>query len=418
MHGNNPLPIILIVLTVVLLLDWYVFQGIRVLTESLSSSARMLVHGIYWGVNIIMPVVVVMGFISYGRTHQMAPWQSWFFGIFITILITKLVFLIVMFGQDIYRLIAGGVNRIADSPNESGNYIPSRRKFVSQLAIGIAAIPFTSFIYGMVKGKYEYKVHKHTLYFPDLPAAFDGFKIVQISDVHSGSFDDAQAVSKGVDMIKAQQGDVFVFTGDLVNNDAKEFEPWVEMFGSIKAPHGQYSILGNHDYGDYVSWPSPEAKIANLNHLKKLHADTGFRLMLDEHIPLEKNGEKIYLMGIENWGLGFGERGDLHKAISQVPHDAFKVLLSHDPSHWDAQAKNHEKHIHLTLAGHTHGMQMGVEIPGFKWSPVKYRYPKWAGVYEEAGRYINVNRGFGFIGFSGRVGIWPEISVIELKRKA
>lgn len=272
------------------------------------------------------------------------------------------------------------------------------------------------FIYGMSLGKYAYRVIKHTLTFPDLPAAFDGFTITQISDVHAGSFNNAKAVQKGIDLINAQQSDLFVFTGDLVNNKATEIVPWIPYFSQIKAAFGKFSILGNHDYGDYVKWDTDTNKRANLQDLKNHHGELGFRLLLDEHVILNKDGQSIVLAGVENWGLGFGERGDLQKALRNTDPAAFKILLSHDPTHWESQVKQNPAPIQLTLSGHTHGMQFGIELFGIKWSPVKYRYAHWAGIKEENGRYININRGFGFIGFSGRVGIWPEVTVITLKK--
>ena len=221
----------------------------------------------------------------------------------------------------------------------------------------------------------------------------------------------------GINHINAQKSDLFVFTGDLVNNAASEIVPYIGHFSQIKAPFGQFSVLGNHDYGDYIKWPTEADKIQNLNQLKAYHQELGFKLLLDEHVELHKNGEKIILAGIENWGIGFGERGDLNKALQNTSVNDFKILLSHDPSHWDAQVKNYPSKIQLSLAGHTHGMQFGIEAFGIKWSPVKYRYKHWAGIKTENGRYLNVNRGFGFLGFSGRIGIWPEITVIELKKK-
>jgi predicted MPP superfamily phosphohydrolase len=260
-------------------------------------------------------------------------------------------------------------------------------------------------------------VHRTTLYFDDLPEAFDGFKIAQISDIHSGSFDDPEAVAKGVAMLNAQKPDLFVFTGDMVNNKAEEIAPYIDIFSKVEAPYGRYSILGNHDYGDYVAWSTPQLKAQNLADLKRHHAEIGYRLLLDEHVWIEKDNSQIALLGIENWGKGFGERGDLKNALQGVGQNDFKVLLSHDPSHWDAQVKSNPTKIHLTLSGHTHGMQFGFEIDRFKWSPVKYRYRNWAGLAEENGRYLYVNRGFGFLGFQGRIGIWPEITIIELRKK-
>lgn len=327
--------------------------------------------------------------------------------------VALLVFVLTEVLTDIYRLVAAGINYISNS-----NFIyPERPINGVYLGILLSSLIIIAFIYGILKGKYAYRAVKHTLYFDDLPSTFDGFKLVQISDVHAGSLKNPKAVQKGIDMINRQQADLFVFTGDLVNNKAEEVKPYINHFSQIKAPFGQFSVLGNHDYGDYVKWDSDAAKRENLQQLKKYHAEIGFRLLLDEHVILEKDGQKIILAGIENWGLGFGERGDLEKALQGTTKDEFKILLSHDPSHWEAQVKNHPSKIHLSLAGHTHGMQFGIEAFGLKWSPVQFRYKHWAGIKEENGRFLNVNRGFGFIGFSGRVGIWPEITVIELKKR-
>ncbi|MFQ5448113.1 MAG: metallophosphoesterase [Saprospiraceae bacterium] len=399
------------VLALFFLLDWYAFQGVKTLTAN--HQWRRGIHWGYWLVSAGLPIGLIVSLMSIGR---MNPVSTTVGSLFITLLVTKLAFVLVLMGGDIWRVAEGLFHKFAGSSATPGGFLPERRKFVSQLAIGVAAIPFASFLYGITKGKYNYKVHRHTLYFEDLPAAFDGFTITQLSDVHSGSFDNADAVRRGVELANAQQSDLFVFTGDLVNNAATEFEPWIDIFSKITAPFGQFSILGNHDYGDYSSWPSKAAKQANFEKLKQHHATVDFRLLLDENVTIEKDGQQIALLGVENWGLGFGQRGDLNKALRGVPDGAFKILLSHDPSHWDAEVKKHPSPVHLTLSGHTHGMQMGVEIPGLRWSPVKYRYPKWAGLYEEAGKYINVNRGFGFLGFSGRVGIWPEITVLQLRR--
>jgi predicted MPP superfamily phosphohydrolase len=285
------------------------------------------------------------------------------------------------------------------------------------ISIGLFITVLLLFIYGIIRGKYAYRVVKHIIYFKDLPDAFEGFTITQISDVHAGSFTKIAEVQKGIDLINQQQSDLFVFTGDLVNNIATEIEPYIDIFSKIKAPFGQFSILGNHDYGDYVKWNSELEKRENLNRLKENHKKLGFKLLLDEHIELSINDSKIILVGIENWGLGFGERGDLEKALANTKINNFKILLSHDPSHWEAQVKNNPSEIQLTLAGHTHGMQFGIEAFGIKWSPVKYRYKHWAGIKRENNRVLNINRGFGFIGFSGRIGIWPEITVIELRKE-
>jgi uncharacterized protein len=255
------------------------------------------------------------------------------------------------------------------------------------------------------------------LAFADLPEAFHGMKLVQISDIHSGSFDDKEAVARGVAMIQAENPDLLVFTGDLVNNLASEIEPYKDLFGSLSAPLGKFAVLGNHDYGDYVQWDSPAAKAANVEAVKQHNTEMGFQMLNNDSLQLTRDGQTIRLAGVENWGKPpFPQHGDLNRALQGVAPEEFTVLLSHDPTHWDMQVRDHAKHVHLTLSGHTHGFQMGIEIPGIKWSPVQWRYKQWAGAYEEGGQYLYVNRGFGYIGFPGRVGIWPEITVIELVR--
>ncbi|TCD05674.1 metallophosphoesterase [Pedobacter frigidisoli] len=333
--------------------------------------------------------------------------------IFLIVFAAELVFAIFLLLGDIYHLLIG----LASVFQPEGFHILGRSNYWVDFAFVMFCLTVALFIYGITQGKYAYRVIKHTLYFDDLPASFDGFTLTQISDVHAGSFTNPRAVQKGIDLINAQKSDLFVFTGDLVNNASSEIVPYIGHFSQIKAPYGQFSVLGNHDYGDYIKWPTEADKIKNLDQLKAYHKDLGFKLLLDEHIELHKNGEKIILAGIENWGIGFGERGDLNKALKGTSVNDFKILLSHDPSHWDAQVKNNPSKIQLSLAGHTHGMQFGIEAFGIKWSPVKFRYKHWAGIKTENNRYLNVNRGFGYLGFSGRIGIWPEITVIELKRK-
>lgn len=346
---------------------------------------------------------------------------SWIMGIMMVILVPKIVVLPFLFIDDLLRIIQFLVQHSIRlfSNNNSVIDFASRRKIISQLALGIAAVPFFSTIYGILKGKYDYRVHKVSLYFKDLPSAFDGFKLVQLSDIHAGSFDNRDAVQKGIRLTNAQQGDLFLFTGDLVNNKAEEMYPWIEDFKQLKGKYGSFSILGNHDYGDYIKWGNESEKSENLEKLKGVHKKLGYHLMLNETIYIEKEGAKIALIGVENWGKkGFVKHGDLDKAVESVDNKLFKILLSHDPSHWEAVTLNHDKFIHLTLSGHTHGMQFGIEIPGFKWSPSQYIYKQWAGLYKHAEKYIYVNRGFGFLGFPGRVGILPEITVIELRKKS
>jgi len=399
----------LIFIAIYAIVDFYAFQAIKTVTKN------RWIHYLH----ILVSVVVVGNFIyqftqaSDGRV--LSPEKSYAFGFLLTVLALKIVIVPIMFSEDIFRGIVGVYNKVFSS-NDSF-YLPSRRKFVSQLALGLAAIPFTSLLYGMYKGKYNFKVLRYTLHFEDLPEAFDGYKITQISDIHSGSFDNKDKVSYAVDLINEQQSDAILFTGDMVNNKAIEMLPWKDTFKKLKATDGIYSVLGNHDYGDYVDWDSAEEKHQNLEDLKSIQKDIGFDLMLNESRFIEKEGQRIAIVGVENWGKGFKQQGDLAKAVSKVDTKDFKILMSHDPSHWQYQAVEHDYHYHLTLSGHTHGMQFGIEIPGWiKWSPVKWRYKYWAGIYKEAGQYINVNRGFGVLAYPGRVGIWPEITVIELKK--
>lgn len=413
----NAYLIIILLLLIYLLPDWYAYQGVRALTRDWHSrSAARFIKWSYWLISIGLIVSLILSFLFADRASMGVPtFTQWVINSLITLFVTKLAFIIVLFAEDIYRIIATVVN--ASKSNEKDFPMPERRKFISQLGLVMAGIPFVSFIYGIAKGKYDYKVHRQVIYFDDLPDAFDGFTITQLSDIHSGSFNDPEAVERGIALAREQKSDLFVFTGDLVNNVAGEIAPWVPYFKQIKAPFGQFSILGNHDYGEYVEWNSPEEKAADFAKLKQQHEQLDYRLLLDERITIEKRGQQIELLGVENWGAGFIQKGDLDKALRGAEEHSFKILLSHDPSHWEEKVKNHPQKIQLTLSGHTHGMQFGIETPTVQWSPVQYRYPHWAGLKKENGRNLYINRGFGFIGFSGRVGIWPEITVIELRKE-
>ena len=405
----------LILATVSILLDIYVYQGLKVFLRSASKPVKRIVTTAHFVVNIGMALALLLSLTYASNPPGMTTFHQWLLSIFITLLVTKVIFALVLLFSDIGRLISGLMNRGNQSPQKE-SFIPARRRFVSETGVLLASVPFASFWYAMLKGKYDYKVHRHTLYFEDLPEAFDGFTITQLSDIHSGSFDNAEAVQRGIDLAQAQQSDLFVFTGDLVNNVSSEIEPYIERFKKLRSPFGQFSVLGNHDYGDYVSWPNDDAKSANLLKLHDHHKAMGFKLMLDENIRLEKNGQSIALIGVQNWGRGFIQKGNLDNALQGVYPEDFKILLSHDPTHWEEKVRYHPSNIHLTLSGHTHGAQFGVETDKFRWSPVKYRYLDWAGLMVEKGRHLYVNRGFGFLAFSGRLGIWPEITVLELKK--
>ena len=401
----------IIFIVIYILVDIYAFQAMKTLTKN------SWLHGLYVLSSLLVLVLLIYQLNQAGSSRMMSASGMYVFGFFLAFFGPKLLIVIFMFGEDIIRVFVGLFSKFGF--NDSGFYMPSRRKFVSTIALGLAAIPFASLIYGMIQGKYNFKVLKYALEFDDLPEAFDGYTLTQISDVHSGSFDNKKKVEYAVDLVNQQESDLILFTGDLVNNVVDEMLPWKKIFGTLKATDGVYSILGNHDYGDYVRWPSETEKSENLASLKQLQKDMGWNLLLNEHTTLERGDSQLKLIGVENWGSGgFKKAGDLDKACEGVSDSDFKILMSHDPSHWKEQIKQDNRNFQLTLSGHTHGMQFGIEIPGWiKWSPAKYRYENWAGIYKEFGRYINVNRGFGFIGYPGRVGIWPEITVIKLKKK-
>jgi uncharacterized protein len=408
----------ILIIVIWFLLDLYVFQALKTVLPATKSWFTTVSLWSYWLVDVLIIASITILIFSGKMSHGPHGVNTLLMGGIILSLVPKLFIFPFLLVEDVTRffqaLFAYG-QHLFGVVREKGSFFPDRRKFVSQIALGIAAIPFIGIIYGVLKGKYEYRVHQVDVPIPNLPDAFNGFTITQLSDIHVGSFDNPEAVQAGIDLANSLNSDLLVFTGDLVNNLAAEMKPWMEHFSQLKAPHGVFSILGNHDYGDYAQWSSEEDKQANFEDLKAVHRDLGFNLLLNEHTHIEKDGQKICLIGIENWGKrGFVKHGDLNKAIQDVPHDSVKILLSHDPSHWEAQTIKHEKHIHLTLSGHTHGMQFGIEIPGIKWSPIKYLYPQWAGLYHEKGKYLYVNRGFGFLGFPGRVGILPEITQITL----
>lgn len=336
----------------------------------------------------------------------------------ITLFLPKLLLCILLFGEDILRIsrviILGIWNLISahDHP-----FWMDRSVTYSTIAIILAFVFFLFLLYGISIGKYNYQVKKINLSFPELPSEFNGFRIIQISDIHSGSLGNTKQVEKGIKIINDLNPDLILFTGDLVNNVASEIEKWISTFKKLQAKNGKFSILGNHDYGDYVSWPNPESKRKNLEKLIQYHKEIGFHLLLNESVKISKNHSHFNLTGIENWGSPpFPQYGDLKKALNGVDPDGFTILMSHDPSHWKAEVLNFPFPVQLTLSGHTHGMQFGIEIGKFKWSPVKYRYPEWAGLYTSGKKHLYVNRGFGFIGFLGRVGIFPEITLLELNR--
>lgn len=403
----------LIFLVVALLLDLYVFQAVKALSDGLAPRWRTLIYGIYWTISIL----ALLTFFCLPYLVDRAPRAySYVFTIIIGLYISKLIVAVFLLIDDLRRGIQWAIGKVASrSADDIGGQGISRSAFISWLGIGLGGSVYASLIYGF-GNKYNYKIHRHQLTYDNLPAGFKGFKIVQLSDIHSGSFANPAAVNKGIDMVLAEKPDIILFTGDLVNNIATEMKDYKTLFARLQAPMGVYSTLGNHDYGDYLWWETAELKKANLDSLKQIQADMGWKLLMNEHVALEKGGDKIALLGIENWSskARFPKYGKMSEAYAGTEKYPFKILMSHDPSHWDAEVRPHYPDIDLSLAGHTHGMQWGIELPGIKWSPVNFVYKQWGGLYEEGKQKLYVNRGFGFIGYPGRFGILPEITVIEL----
>ncbi len=402
---------LLLFIAFVLLIEVYAFQAFKTLSR---------IKGIQYAyvvASVLVLCYIIYSFSQFDRSVGQTSKTLFTLGLVLLVYIPKISLTLMMFGEDFFRIISGiRTHFLGNSTSES--FLPERRKFVSQIALGVAAVPFLSLLYGMTKGKYNFKVIKETLFFADLPDGFDGTTITHISDIHSGSFDDPEKIQYAVDLINQQNSDLILFTGDIVNTHATEMHPWIDTFKKIHEPkYGKYSVLGNHDYGEYIKWPSQKMKEANFEAIKDLHRQIDFKLLLNQNVQLHNGGDSIAIVGVENWGHNFKKAGDIAKASMGVTSRDFKILLSHDPSHWEYEIKNHPNHYQLTLSGHTHGMQFGIEIPGiFKWSPVQYVYKQWAGLYENRHRFLYVNRGFGFHAYPGRVGIWPEITIITLKK--
>ena len=402
---------IIILCLVLLIVDIYAFQALRTLVKL----KWMLIS--YQAISFLLLVFILYSFTQFDRSVGQTKQTLFTMGLLLLVYLPKIIITLVLLGEDIFRIGAGSFNYFV-SNDSNIDFLASRRKFVSQIGLGLAAVPFLSLIYGITIGKYNYKVIKQRIYFPDLPDAFDGFKITQISDVHSGSFDNPEKINYAIDLINLQDSDMILFTGDIVNTNAKEMHPWIDSFNRIKKhEYGKYSVLGNHDYGEYVTWPTEKEKEDNFQAIKDLHGQIDFKLLLNEHKIIEKGTDKLAIVGVENWGNNFKKAGDINLASENLTKNDFKILMSHDPSHWDYEIQHHDKHFQLTLSGHTHGMQFGIEIPGYiKWSLAQYVYRQWAGLYENRGRYVYVNRGFGFHAYPGIVGIMPEITVLELKK--
>ena len=404
---------------VFLLIDYYAFQAIKTLIAGQSAGFQKVIKIIYFSISYLVVLAILVynfgnpdGIAKHARTALMSF-------VFINVL-AKVVLGLFVFFDDIQRFIRWVVIKLSNpevSNNDTDEGI-SRSKFLATTGLVLAAAPVVSLSWGIISGAHDYRVRRIKLPIKNLPKGLEGLRIGQLSDIHSGSFWNKTAVKGGVQMLQDEKVDVAFFTGDLVNNKAAEMQEWGSVFAKVNAPLGVYSVFGNHDYGDYVQWESEAAKRKNLSDLATIHKNMGWNLMMNEHKSLTIDGEILNIIGVENWGAKarFPKYGKLDVAMKNLPDSSINILLSHDPSHWQAEVLPKYNNIDLTLSGHTHGMQFGVDIPGFKWSPVQYVYDEWAGLYTSNQQYLYVNRGFGYIGYPGRVGILPEIAVITLER--
>ncbi len=406
-----------IFLVVVVLIDLYAWKGINTALANHSAVLRRLVRFVYWSISIGMIAMLAwtlfrMQDLRNSRDHS---YVFSLIGLFLLFFLPKLIIVLFHGMDDLLHLLRMGWSKLAPAPAEGNGESIGRVRFLSQLGLILATVPFASVLYGMTKGRRTFNVARVMVGSPNLPVEFEGLRIVQISDMHLGSYGgDLSIVKHGVELINAEDPDLIVFTGDMVNDYADEAEPFIAALKELKAAVGKFSILGNHDYSDYASWDSATAKSANLDRLKAIHGEMGFRLLLDEHEVLQRGEARIGLLGVQNWGVRFQQYGDLARTVRSTETLPYRVLLSHDPTHWDAQVK--ATGIDLMLAGHTHGAQFGVKIGGHTYSPAQWVYKQWAGLYTEDHQHLYVNRGFGFIGFPGRVGMPPEITVLELRR--
>ncbi|HEX6892796.1 MAG TPA: metallophosphoesterase [Chryseolinea sp.] len=399
-----------------LVIDYYVFQGVLVVSRNWGQAWKNIARYGFW-VPTVLSIAALMWWAfadPYKGSHNV---RAWIITGLVATYFSKVFAVLFLFVDDVQR----GVRTLANFFNRAPSDLPGaaipRSEFLAKTALLAASVPFGAMTYGIISGAHDYRVRRTSIKLPNLPKEFDGLKIAQLSDIHTGSFFNKTAVKGGVDMLLKEKPDVIFFTGDLVNNESTEVKNYVDVFDKLKAPYGVFSVTGNHDYGDYHSWSSQAAKQKNFKDLMEAHRIMGFDLLMNEHRFLEINGEKIAIIGNENWGGGrFAKYGRLDKAHAGTEEAPVKILLSHDPSHWDAQVRPLYPDIDLMLAGHTHGFQFGVEIGNIKWSPSQYAYKQWAGLHQEGSQYLYVNRGYGYLGYPGRVGMPPEITIIELKR--
>ena len=402
-----------------LAVDSYLFQAVLSVSDSWSPMWRQIFRYGFW-VPTILAVLAVIWWV-FGNPYTMGPTtRSFILTGLIGMYLSKIFGILVLFMDDIQRgvkWLAHFFYRGQEPAGLPGKTIP-RSEFLTKAALVATTIPFGAMAYGVISGAHDYRVRRVKVKLPNLPKSFDGLRIGQISDIHSGSFFNKTAVKGGVEMFMKEKPDVIFFTGDLVNNESTEVRDYIDVFNKVKAPLGVFSVTGNHDYGDYTAWDTRRAKEENFQRLIAAHKELGYDLLMNENRVLKEGGDKIAILGIENWGAGkrWPKYGKLDHAHRGTDDAAVKLLLSHDPSHWDAQVRPNYSDIDIAFAGHTHGFQFGIEAGGIKWSPSQYVYKQWAGLYQEGKQYLYVNRGFGYLGYPGRIGMPPELTIIELQR--
>ena len=406
--------IFLLLLFVVI--DYYVYQAVLLLTNSLTPAWKQTWRVAFWIPTIV--AFVALGWWMFGDPYRYsAAVRNWIVTGLFALYFSKLFGVVILFMDDVVRGAKWVVNLFSKSETIGEGSVIPRSEFLAKTALIATSIPLGAMAYGVISGAHDYRVRRKTVVLPNLPKAFDGLRVAQLSDIHSGSFFNKTAVKGGVEMVLNEKPDVIFFTGDLVNNEAAEVKEYIDVFNKLRAPMGVFSVTGNHDYGDYHRWSSQEAKQRNFKDLMEAHKIMGFDLLMNENRRLKQNGDEIAILGIENWGgRGFAKYGKLESAYAGAEHAPVKLLLSHDPSHWDEQVRTLYPDIDLLMAGHTHGFQFGIEIGGYQWSPSQYAYKQWAGLYKEGTQYLYVNRGFGYLGYPGRIGMPPEITILELKR--
>ncbi len=417
---GSPLLIPLIILLFISIIDIYVFRAVRLWTADSSHTFKTVSYILYWSIPVIIVILLTYIMFRFNSLHKAEVFKTWNFtvGFFSLFYLPKIIFIVFLLISDMVNGAIWLANSIGIT-NDFGWNKNSRANFLVKSGVIMMFISFLSIFQGIIWGRFNYKIKKIKLDFMKLPKTFKGFKIIQVSDWHIGSFiTRPKEVENAIELINAQNPDLILFTGDMVNNVAGELEPFVNTLSKLSAKYGKYSILGNHDYGEYVNWSSDKERLDNLSRLIRMEEKTGFKVLLNDSVTIKKGQDKIGLAGVENWGLPpFPQYGDLDKALDKITDMPIKILMSHDPSHWDAEVVS-KSDVDLTLSGHTHGMQFGLDIPGVKWSPVKWKYPRWSGLYKHNDMKLYVNVGIGYIGFPGRIGIRPEITLFELSDTA